>query len=315
MRRVRPQRLVSVLVSVALIGMLRLVGATQDCSVRSYADGFCSVELVLSININNNQLWHDGGIYSPQIIVAPAALAQEPLQVSQIVLAPPPLVGISYLTIQQLMLAPPQEELPEPQIMWDFGRVAQLEARLRDIDALMRALLEEFFQAHGASPANRELTLVLSVESPELLLPTQIETLSSFALDERLRLSLSRATITLRTAIGLSSIMGQLELNPKDLEISKEKIGLELSLGSASLSGITTFEHGVGLVSQVYAIRAQVGNVELVGQAVFTSTSQEFTIGASIAGLALSGSSLITPSGFTQSLFIQIPIIVSPPKR
>lgn len=308
----RPRQLASVLISIVLIGVLWLVGAAQGCSVQSYANGLCSAELVLSARLREDYrvAGAEGGL-----LIALTTLPSEPVRVSQLAPAPPPLMGISYLTIQRLMLVPSSGESPEPQILWDFGRVAQLEARLRDIDALMRALLEEFFQARSASPLNRELTLVLSVDSPGLFLPTQIETLSSFALDERLRLTLSRATITLRTAIGLSSVMGQIELDPKDFEISKEKIGLELSLGPASLSGVTTFEQGVGLVSQVYAIKAQVGNVTLIGQAVFTSTSQEFTIGASIAGLALSGSSLITPSGFTQSLFIQIPIIVSPPKK
>jgi hypothetical protein len=287
--------------SVILIVALEVAGGAQSCSVQVYAEGLCPAELVLSARVGEDV--RDSG---SKLGIALAAL--EPVRVSQVPPRPSPLVGLSYLTIQRLMLAPPSGESPEPQALWDFGRVAQLEARLRDIDALLRAILEEFFQSRHTAPADRELTLVLNIESPGLLLPTQIETLSTFALDERLHLALSRVTITLRTAIGLSSIIGQIELNPKDLEISKEKIGLELSLGSALLSGITTFEQGVGLVSQVYSIKAHVGNVELVGQAVFTSTSQEFTIGASIAGLALSGSSLITPSGFTQSLYIQIPI-------
>ncbi len=281
--------------SLILLVALEIAGGAQRCSVQSYADGLCSAELVLSMRAGG------GG----------ALATLEPVRVSQVPPRPSPLGGLSYLTIQRLMLAPPSAESLEPQAIWDFGRVAQLEARLRDIDALLRAILQEFLQSRRT--ASSELTLVLTIESPGLLLPTQIETLSTFALDERLHLALSRATITLRTAIGLSSIMGQIELNPKDLEISKEKIGLELSFGSALLSGITTFEQGVGLVSQVYSLKARVGDVELVGQAVFTTTSQEFTIGASIAGLALSGSSLITPSGFTQSLYIQIPI--GPPKR
>jgi hypothetical protein len=237
----------------------------------------------------------------------------ELMRISQVVPAPLQLVGISYLTIQRLMLAPPAGEPTESQALWDFGRVAQLEARLRNIDALVRALLTKL--AQDPNEANREMTLVISLDSLEPFLPAQIETLSSFALDERLHLVLSRATITLRTALGPGSLLGQIELDPKDLEISKEKIGLELALGPASLLGLTTFEQGVGLTSQVYSLRARVGEVELVGQAVFTSNSQEFTIGVSIAGLALSGSSLITPSGFTQSFFIQIPIIVSSPKK
>ncbi|MFN4218611.1 MAG: hypothetical protein ACK4HB_04955 [Candidatus Bipolaricaulia bacterium] len=313
MRRVRPhmKQLVYALVSGAMLAVPWLTGAAQDCSVRTFTAGLCSPELGLSLRVSEDHTITGMG---EGILIALATLQQsEPVRISQVLPTPAPLVGISYLTIQRLMLAPPSQESPEPQIMWDFGRVAQLEARLRDIDAFVRAILQEL--AQDPSRANREMTLVVSVDSPGQFLPTQIETLSSFALDERLQLSLSRATITLRTAIGLSSVMGQIELNPKDLEISKEKIGLELSLGSASVSGVTTFEQGVGLISQVYSIRARVGNVELIGQAVFTSTSQEFTIGASIAGLALSGSSLITPSGFTQSLFIQIPIIVSPPKK
>lgn len=281
---------------------------SQSCSVQAYAHGLCSAELILSFSVNRDNL----SLKEPKEEIS-GTLQQELVQVSRIVSAPvPPLVGISYLTIQRFTLAPPSEGTSEPQVMWDFGHVAQLEARLRNVDAFVRALLTKL--AQHPTPVNPEMTLVVSVDSLGPFLPTQIETLSSFALDERLRLALSRATITLRTTLGSGSLIGQLELDPQDLEISKEKIGLELALGPASVLGITTFEPGVGLTGQAYALRARLGEVELVGQAIFTSTSQEFTIGVSIAGLALSGSSLITPSGFTQSIFIQIPIIVGSPK-
>ncbi len=293
--------------SVIVLIAFAFTGAAQTCSVRSQADGLCSAELVLSARLGEDHRLRDS------LGIALATLPGEPVRVLGLPPASLPFIGLSYLTIQRLLLAPPSGDSPELQALWDFGRVAQLEARLRNIDELLRALLTEFFQ--GTVPSNREFTLVLSIDSPGLLLPTQIETLSSFALDERLHLVLSRATITLRTALGPGNLLGQIELDPKDLEISKEKLGLELALGPASLLGLTTFEQGVGLTSQVYSLRARVGEVELVGQAVFTSNSQEFTIGVSIAGLALSGSSLITPSGLTQSFFIQIPIIVGSPKK
>jgi len=299
-------RLHGVALSVILLVVLGGTGGAQSCSVQSHADGFCSDELILSLQIREDPLLRDWGN-----LVA-ATLQGQPVRILRVSPSPPSLVGISYLTIHRIMLAPPSEGPMEPAALWDFGRVAQLEARLSNIDALVRAVLQELFQSPSTRIANRELTLVLSIESPELLLPTQIETLSSFALDERLHLVLSRATITLRTALGPGSLLGQIELDP-NLEISKEKIGLELALGPALV--LTMFEQGVGLTSQVYSLRARVGEVELVGQAVFTSHSQEFTIGVSIAGLALSGSSLITPSGWAQSFFIQIPIIVSPPKK
>jgi len=289
---------------VAFLAVLGLGSASQDCSVQSCADARCSADFVLSLHVHGN-LEHD------ELIAL--ATVQKPPRISQVVPTPPLLVGISYLTIQRLMLAPHSGESFEQQAMWDFGRVAQLEARLRNIDALVRALLAKL--AQDPARVNQEMTLVVSVDSLGPYLPAEIETLSSFVLDERLHLALSRATITLRTAWGPGSFIGQLEFDPKDFKISKEKIGLELAVGPASLLGITTFEQGVGLTSQAYSLRARVGEIELVGQAVFTSTSQEFTIGVSIAGLALSGSSLITPSGFTQSIFIQIPIIAGPPKK
>lgn len=307
MRRVRACPRWGVLLGLMLMGVPWLIGTAQGCSVQSYVDGRCSAELALSARVReDHRVTESWG----SLLIALATLQREPEHASQMLSSPPPLVGISYLTIQRLMLAPPEERSVESQMIWDFGRVAQLEARLRNIDAIMRALLEEFFQSHSSLSQNRELTVLINVDSLGLFLPTQIEGLSSFALDERLHLSLSRATITLRTTTGFGSVMGQIELDPKDFEISKEKVGIELAFGPTSLSGITTFEQGVGLISQVYSIKAQVGNVELVGQAVFTSTSQEFTIGVSIAGIALSGSSLITPSSFTQSLLIEIPIMV-----
>jgi hypothetical protein len=308
MRQAQPLRKASAIVYCVLISALWLTGDAQSCSVRVKADDQCTDELILSLSLRADDRLKD-------FSMAPVA---KPVQVSQLAPSAAALVGLSYLTIQRLMHAPPSEESLEPQAIWAFGRVAQLEARLRDIDALLRAFLESFFQSQGpaSTSTNRELTLLFNLDSPGLFLPAQIESMSSFALDERLHLYLSRATITLRTVIGPSSVIGELELDPEDFNISREKIGLELSLGPASLSGMTTFEQGIGLISQVYSIKAQVGNVELIGQATFTSTSQEFTIGASIAGLALSGSSLITSSGLTQqSIFIEIPIRIGPSKK
>ncbi len=302
-----------VMVYFMVVFALPLAGDAQVCSVKLRADGHqCADELVLSLSIKT-----DDSLTDLAGSLALFAFKLDPVRISQVTSSATRLVGLSYLTIQRLMHTPEAEESIEPQALWDFGRVAQVEARLRDVDALLRAFLESFFQSQDPTktPTNRELTLLFNLDSPGLFLPAQIESMSSFALDERLHLYLSRATVTLRTTIGPGNVTGELELDPKDLGISKEKIGLELSLGPALLSGATTFEQGGGLISQVYSIRAQVGNVELIGQATFTSTSQEFTIGASIAGLALSGSSLITPRGFTQSLFVEIPIIVSPPKQ
>lgn len=313
MRRAQPLRSLQtgVMVYFIVIFALPLAGDAQACSVRSRADGHqCVAELILSLSIKA-----DDSLTGLASSLALSALKLDPVRISRVTSSVPHLVGLSYLTMQRLMHAPAPEESIEPQALWDFGRVAQLEARLRDIDLLLRALFEELFQSTNPTPANRELTLFFNLDSPGLFLPAQIESMSSFALDERLHLYLSRATVTLRTTIGPGSVTGELEFDPKDWGISKEKIGLELSLGPALLSGATTFEQGVGLINQVYSIKAQVGNVELIGQATFTSTSQEFTIGASIAGLALSGSSLITPGGFTQSLFVEIPITVSPPKK
>ncbi len=195
-------------------------------------------------------------------------------------------------------------------LMWGFGTVGELEARLQDLDALLRALLEDFFKSQEATRSLRELTVIFNLDGPTLLLlPTELEGRSHFRLDERWRLLLSRATVTLRTELGPGHLLGEIELDPQTLQISKEKIALEISLGAAALAGATTFERGLGLTNQIYTIRAQVGGVQLTGQATFSSAFQEFKIGASIAGLALTGSSLISSSGITtQSLFIEIPI-------
>lgn len=302
---------VSALLSLLLICALWRAADAQACSIKTAADGQCFDALVFSLSLRTDERV----LAAQDTLIVLASLQTEPVSLSQINPPPPPLVGVSYLTIQRLFNLPTPQEPVEPFIIWDFGRIAQLEARLRDIDALLRALLAEFFQAQDSNPTARELILLLELDSPGIFLPTEIEALSSFALNERLQLYLSRVNVTLRTTLGPGSLTGEIELDPTKLDISKEAIGLKLSLGPASLSGVTTFEQGEGLVSQVYSIRAQVGNVELIGQATFTPTSQEFMIGASIAGLALSGSSLITPTGFTQSFFIQIPIVGSPPKK
>lgn len=301
----RAQALAMVGLTLAFALLPALTSHAQLCSVRAIVTGECTDSLILTLHVGSDLplegilIEVGGGFPSPGPILVSRI---EPLSSSP---------GLSSLNVQRLFNTNVSGGTIEPSLRWDFGSVAQLEARLQDIDALLRALLENFFKSQDLTePApERELTLRFNLDSPGFFLPAQLESQSSFGLDERLRLYLSRATVTLRMAVGSGNLTGEIELDPKDLDISKEKISLELSLGPALLSGETTFERGVGLTSQVYLIRAQVGTVQLIGQATFTSTSQEFKIGASIAGLALSGSSLITTSGLTQqSIFIEIPI-------
>ncbi|MCS6902763.1 MAG: hypothetical protein NZO41_00555 [Candidatus Bipolaricaulota bacterium] len=287
----RPQRwLCSVLILGAVLS-LSFASAAQGCAISESAAGRCIAGLVLQWRIGAEER-------APALTVARV----EPPR-----LATP---DLSELHLGQLLRTDHTgEEADPPTLLWEFGTVGELEARLQDLDALIRALLEEFFKEQG-SRALRELTLIFNLDGPALLpLPTQLEGRSSLRLDERWRLLLQNATVTLRTELGPSQLLGQIELDPQTLQVSREKIALEISLGATALSGVTTFERGLGLTHQIYTIRAQVGGVQLTGQATFSPAFQEFKIGVSISGLALTGSSLITPTGITtQSLFIEIPI-------
>ncbi|MCS6937087.1 MAG: hypothetical protein NZ610_02850 [Candidatus Bipolaricaulota bacterium] len=279
----------SVLTLGAALG-LSLSSVAQGCTIGESAAGRCTAGLVLQWRIGAEER-------APALTVA---------QVEPPRLATP---NLSELHLGQLLRTASTDHAEAPALLWEFGTVGELEARLQDLDALIRALLEDFFKEQGAR-ALRELTLIFNLDGPTLLpLPTQLEGRSSLRLDERWRLLLQRATVTLRTELGPGQLLGQIELDPQTLQVSQEKIALEISLGAAALSGVTTFERSLGLTHQIYTIRAQVGSVQLTGQATFSPAFQEFKIGVSIAGLALTGSSLITPTGTTtQSLFIEIPI-------
>lgn len=287
MRRFRLRELLSIGVA---LWLLAFPASAQGCSVRDSATGRCSHDLFLTWNIQQS--------LSPSEIRGHLSLAH--LELPQ-----PQAPDLPNLQLRHLLRT--ESELAIPTLMWTFGTVGELQAHLQNLDALVRSLLEDFFKSEDLSKAPPELTLLFSLDGPLLFWPTQLQGRSQFSLDDRWRLFLSRATVTLRTELGPGNLMGEIELDPKTLGISREKILLEIALGATALS--TTFERGLGLTSQVYAIRAQIGSVQLIGQATFASTFQEFKIGATIAGLALSGSSLITAGGVTtQSLFIEIPI-------
>lgn len=265
--------------------------AAQGCAISESAAGHCTASLLLQ--------WRIGAAESTPLLTV-ARLELPRLSVPD----------LSELHLAQLLWTDRTgENVEPPALLWEFGTVGELEARLQDLDELIRMLLEDFFREQGARSL-RELTLIFNLNGPTLLpLPTQLEGRSSLRFDERWRLLLQHATVTLRTELGPSRLLGEIELDPQTLQISKEKIALQISLGATALAGVTTFERGLGLTHQIYTIRAQVGGVQLIGQATFSPAFQEFKIGVSIAGLALTGSSLITPTGITtQSLFIEIPI-------
>ncbi len=276
---------------IGAIVSLSFASVAQGCSISESAAGLCADGLLFQWSIGTEER-------APVLTVA----RLEPPRIS--------VPDLPDLHLAQLLRSDrTDEEVEAPSLLWEFGTVGELEARLQDLDELIRTLLEDFFREQGTRSL-RELTVIFNLDGPTLLpLPTQLEGRSSLRLDERWRLLLNRATVTLRTELGPGKLLGEIELDPQTLQVSKEKIALEVSLGATALSGATTFERGLGLTHQIYTIRAQVGGVQLTGQATFSPAFQEFKIGASIAGLALTGSSVIGPGGITtQSLFIEIPI-------
>jgi hypothetical protein len=149
------------------------------------------------------------------------------------------------------------------------------------------------------------LNINLSVDAQEILPYITFQGKSTVSLDKELRPFLSNLNIRL-TADFLKNIgvASDTELDPDKLEVLKENLKITIGLGSStSFSGETIFERGQGLSSQIFGIESTVGDIRIAGQAIFTPTSQEFRVGASICNLAFTGASLITASGQIQQSF------------
>lgn len=212
-------------------------------------------------------------------------------------LVPPP--SLFELSLYNLLLAPEAAEAwPQEgaELVLKIANIASLEARFDAIATLIGFLIENL----GASVQRPKdsITLVVSLDNLSIS-SVAFKSRSTFALDNLLNLHLDSIILTISNDL----ITSETELNPEDLTIQKGSLQIKFNLGNTQLKSMTTFEKDQGITKQVIKIQAPLGGVLLTGQAAFALDYQEFSIGASIAGLAFSSTSVFTLTGIKKQTF------------
>ena len=179
------------------------------------------------------------------------------------------------------------------------GDVAQLAAKVDFMANLMQYLARNFMTSEVPLPTTQdEITLVFNINGG--LADVDVATVLQGIEPSTASNGLDISQITVKISNG--TISSQAELDPADFSISQGQLEVKFRLGSNSISSTTMFTKGEGLEKEVLVITAQLGALNLTGQATFSSGLPEFKLEASLAGL-LSFSTLLTSEGFSQPTF------------
>lgn len=198
-------------------------------------------------------------------------------------------LGLS-LDLQRTSARPPQEEL-----VLELGGIASIEAKLDFLTALVGFVLEKL---GGPTQSREETTLVLNLKDLNIAPGIVLKGRSTLALDRDFNFYIDKITLTVTNG----TLSSETEVEPEGFFITEERLGIKFNLGPITFSsGIVIGEGQV--TKQVIRMSAISGDLSLMSEASFTTDSQEFKVGATIGGLKLSSTSLLTPAGLGSQTF------------
>jgi hypothetical protein len=199
----------------------------------------------------------------------------------------------------------PLSQPQDGELVLRLGGIASLAAKVDFLANLMQYLIGNLMASEVPLPAGQdEITLTFNLKGAQAALgiAAQLPGLSSSdgsdgasGLDSQGLFDVDQITVK----ISNGTISSEAELDPADLTITRGQIKVHFVIGSNTITSTTIFTKGEGLQKELLVVTAQLGMLNLTGEATFTSGLQEFKIEATLAGL-LSFSTLLTPEGFQQ---------------
>jgi len=180
-----------------------------------------------------------------------------------------------------------------------LGTVATLEAERHMIASLLEKVVNNLLPSYVEDPANENLNFTLNLDHLRLNPKTLLQGRGEFNFDDDLNLLLESLTIT----VSNGTITSETQLDPESLSIAREEFQINLDIGNATVSSITTFEKDQGVTKQVLNMTAWMGQLRLHSQVTLALDSREFRLGASISDLAITTISAVDLSGNTSQSF------------
>lgn len=187
----------------------------------------------------------------------------------------------------------------EQSFVLGLGHIASLEAKLDFLTYLIELIIGELNPSELPESGSERGTLVLNLDNLSLSPGIILEGKSVLAIDPGLDFYLDRITVTV---IAAGTVTSETELNPTGFTIEEERLGIRFNLGAISIGSSTTFGDQ-RVTEEVITMSAIVGEINLVSEATFATDLQVFKIGATIAGLAFSSTSISTPTGLGSQIF------------
>ncbi len=197
----------------------------------------------------------------------------------------------------------PEELKQQQEWILQVGDFASVVAKADFIQGLMPYLIQNLLSSDFPLPTDEgDITLTFNLKSGAAgididtilkgttLLQSGKNLLNAFGIDQ----------VTVKISNGV--LQSEADLNPKDWSLQGGKVNLNWDFGPNAISSTTVFSKGHGVEKQILQLTAQLGSVNLLGQATFAASLQEFKLQASLADL-LTVSTLLTPTGFAKPTF------------
>lgn len=188
-----------------------------------------------------------------------------------------------------------------------LGGIASLAAKVDFLANLMQYLIGNLMASEVPLPPGQdEITLTFNLKGAQAALgiAAGLPGLSSSpsdgsedssGLDAQGLFDVDQITVK----ISNGTVTSEAELDPADLTLTRGQVKVHFSIGSNTITSTTIFTKGEGLQKELLVVTAQMGMLNLTGEATFTSGLQEFKLEATLAGL-LSFSTLLTSEGFRE---------------
>ena len=166
-----------------------------------------------------------------------------------------------------------------------FGNVATLEAERETILAFLEKVANNLIPSsqNGTAPS-RHMGFTFNLDNIPLNAKTLLTGSSAFSVDENLNVLLEDLSIT----VSNGTLTGETRFNPENMSFEQGAFSINLDIGNAKVSSITTFEKDQGVTKQVLNMTAGLGQLQLHSQVTLSLNSSEFRLGASISDLEIS---------------------------
>jgi hypothetical protein len=190
------------------------------------------------------------------------------------------------------------ESVDGEELILSFGEVGSVVAKADFMAGLMPYLVRNMLSSDFPLPTDEgDITLTFNLNSgfAGIDIDTILAGTTLLQGGESVVDLLDIDQITVKISNG--QISSEAELDPEDLSFNRGQLGLNFDFGPNSISSTTIFSKGQGLEKQILQLTAQMGTVDLLGQATFSSNLPEFKVAANLADL-LSVSARITEQGF-----------------